>query len=314
MLAPACLLAVSAWLASPLGEMSRGDDDPAGLSGITHAGGARYYAVNDRGGELAEYELTLSPTNDALTAFTLKRRIKLAGCVDLEGCAADPLRPHVVWVTDEVDTSIRGFDVRTGQEVGRVPVPSEVRRGVRPNRSLEALAIAPDGLTLWTANEDTLTCDGDVASRGKGGHVRLVEFTRTGATAKWTLARQLMYDTEPVAGDKPMNNVPAISGVADLAVAPDGMLLVLEREFSRKNPLFPTFRLKIFAIDPTKGSRTKALVFEENTFTANYEGLCLGPKLRNGNPTLVLVTDGDGGADTVVRVLSLSRSSQGAKP
>lgn len=39
---------------------------------------------------------------------------------------------------------------------------------------------------------------------------------------------------------------------------------------------------------------------------ANYEGICLGPVLENGTKTLVLVSDGGGGADECLLVLALS--------
>lgn len=276
---------------------------PEGLSGISRIEGNRYYCVDDRGGMLYEAELTMTDAEDDGT-FKVVRGVRLEGRKDLEGCAYDPLDGRV-WASDESDHSIRQFDPVTGRETARVDVPEVFRKNMRKIRSFEALAISPDGLRLYAANEDTLVCDGAAAGVAKGGLVRIQEFARDGAGAAWRPARQLFYPTERVEGEKYSGM--SVSGVVSLAVPGDGTLLVLEREMSRKNPLFPSFHARLFEISLEDAEKPvgKHVVWDEDTMFANYEGLSFGPARKDGSRALVLVSDGGGGAETRVLVLSL---------
>ena len=290
-------------------EMTR-DEKPEGLSGISRIEGNRYYCVDDSGGLLYEAEIVLNADEEDGT-FKVLRTVKLAGRKDLEGCAYDPLDGRV-WVSDESDHSIRQFDPETGRETAAVAIPEIYRKHMRRNRSFEALAISPDGLKLYTANEDALTCDGEVADREQGGLVRIQEFSRTGAGAPWTPMRQYLYTTHPVEGDK-YNGI-AISGVSALCAPGDGSLLVLEREMSQKNPLFPSFHARLFEIDLADAREPveKRVVWDEDTMFANYEGISFGPVLKDGSRALLLVSDGDGEAEERLYVLSLKSGTESA--
>ena len=280
------------------------DPEPEGFSGISRVDGNRYFCVDDRDGLLHETEIILNDMEDDGTC-TVKRSVRLEGRVDLEGCAFDPLDGRI-WVSDEHDTSVRQFDPETGKETARVDLPEVYRKNVRTNRSIEGLAISPDGHRMYVVNEDTLTCDGQPADETAGGVVRIQEFVRAGTGARWTPTRQFRYRTEPVEGAR-FNGL-AISGVAGLCAPGDGRLLVLEREMSRKNPLFPSFRGRIYEInlDTDAIEPFKRLLWDEDTMFANYEGICLGPMLKGGAQTLILVSDGGGEAEEKVLVLALS--------
>ena len=283
-------------------EFSR-ESGPEGMSGVARIGDNRYFCVDDRGGMLHEIEIFLNE-EDADGSFTVKRGVCLEGRVDLEGCAYDPLDGRV-WVSDEHDTSVRQFNPETGKETSRVELPEVYRKNVRPNRSLEGLTISPDGYRMFVANEDTLKCDGPVAGGESGGVVRIQELVRAGKGATWVPTRQFRYRTERIDGEGFEGK--SISGVAGLCAPGDGTLLVLEREMSQKNPLFPSFRARLYEIDLDTDAiePAKRLVWDENTMFANYEGICLGPDLKDGTKTLVLVSDGGGGADQNVLVLAL---------
>ena len=285
-------------------EISR-DEDPAGLSAISLNRDGRYYCVDDRGGMLHEAEIRLDEGNDDGT-FTVLRSVKLVGRVDLEGCACDPLTGWV-WVSDEHDTSIRAYDPSSGRMVAKAAVPEVVRKNVRRNRSIEGLAISPDGLRMYASNEDTLECDGEPASQERGGIVRIQEFSRSDAADIWKVSRHLRYMTDPIEGSDFKGQ--SVSGVSALCVPESGRLLVLEREMSVKKALMPTIRCRIYEVDPSAppredGTVAKRLLWGENTMFANYEGLCRGPDLPDGSRTLVLVSDAGGGADA--RVLFLA--------
>ena len=283
-------------------EFSR-ESGPEGMSGVARIDGNRYFCVDDRGGMLHEIEIVLNE-EDADGGCTAKRGVRLEGRVDLEGCAYDPLDGRV-WVSDEHDTSVRQFDPGTGKETARVELPEVYRKNVRPNRSLEGLTVSPDGYRMFVANEDTLTCDGSVADSENGGVVRIQELVRAGKGKPWMPTRQFRYRTERIDGEGFEGK--SISGVAGLCAPGDGTLLVLEREMSQKNPLFPSFHARLYEInlDTDAVEPPKRLVWEENTMFANYEGICLGPTLKNGSKSLVLVSDGGGGADQNILVLAL---------
>ena len=289
-------------VAEDLCEFAR-EHGPEGMSGVARIGGNRYFCVDDRGGMLHEIEIALNEA-DADGTFAEKRGVHLEGRVDLEGCAYDPLDGRI-WVSDEHDTSVRQFDPETGKATARVELPEVYRKNVRPNRSLEGLAISPDGYRMFVANEDTLKCDGSVADNENGGSVRIQELVRTGKGAPWIPTRQFRYRTERIDGTGFEGK--SISGVAGLCAPGDGTLLVLEREMSQKNPLFPSFHARLYEIDLDTDAiePPKRLVWDENTMFANYEGICLGPTLKDGAKSLVLVSDGGGGADQNILVLAL---------
>jgi len=281
------------------------NEQPEGLSALSRIGGDRYYSVNDRGGELYELEIRQNATGEVVSCSVI-RKVCLAGRKDLEGCAWDPLEKRV-WVSDESDTSVRQFDPTTGRETAAAAVPEVYAKNVVDNRSLEALAISPDGLRMYVANEDTLKCDGPVASQEQGGVVRIQEFVRTGAGTPWRASRQFRYPTEKIDGEAFEGN--AISGVAAICAEPDGTLLVLEREMSMKNPLFPSFHARLFQVRPTSDGATleKHSVWDEDTMFSNYEGICRGSTLKSGARTWILVSDGGGKAEENLLVIQETR-------
>lgn len=285
-------------------EISR-EGGPEGLSAVSRGRDGRYYCVDDRGGMLHEAAIELAEGLDDGT-FAVARSVKLAGRVDLEGCAYDPLTGWI-WVSDEHDTSIRAYDSNSGRMVAKTAVPEIFKKNVRRNRSIEGLAISPDGLRMYAANEDALECDGEPASQEHGGIVRIQELSRSDSADIWRPSRQLRYMTDAIEGLDYRGQ--SVSGVSALCVPEDGRLLVLEREMSVKKALLPTIRCRIYEVDPSAplnedGTVAKRLVWGENTMFANYEGLCRGPDLPDGSRTLVLVSDAGGGADA--RVLFLS--------
>lgn len=263
-------------------------EGPDEVSGISRVGRDTYFCVNDKGGWL--HEVTITVCGDE-ASFKTNRAVRLEGRLDLEGCAYDPLTRNV-WVADEKDTSVRAFDPSTGREVAALDIPEVYRKHVRKYRSLESLAISPDGLRLYTANEENLSCD-------PTNVVRIQEFVRKGAGDAFRPARQFTYEVDPPGG-RPLRKR-AFSGVSELLAMPDGSLLVLEREFSVK--MLPSFRSRLYRIMPGKPGKT--LVWREETTFSNYEAMCLGPKLPDGRQSLLIVSDGGSGALETLLVLAL---------
>ncbi|MCR5752555.1 MAG: esterase-like activity of phytase family protein [Kiritimatiellae bacterium] len=96
--------------------------------------------------------------------------------VDVEGCAFDPASGNV-WVSQEclsktTRSLIREFSPANGAELRSAPVPVILNQSAE-NYSLEALTISGDGLTMWTCNEESLMCDGELSAKDTGSVVRL---------------------------------------------------------------------------------------------------------------------------------------------
>ena len=290
--------------------------DYADMSGVSWLESDTFYVVRDGGAMFADgcavHKMTVK--RDAQGALVEKPEmgpgVVLKGAHDVEGVARDPFNGKI-WVSDEQDTSIREYDPETGERTGRtVPVPSFVREHARGNLSLESLAISPDGLTLWTANEEALDCDGPRATAKRGTTVRLMRFTRPDGQSEWVPAGMWAYVCDPVGSLGALN-----SGVSDLCVLPDDSLLVLERECS-----YETLGLtRIYRPDFTKATDVGAIQSLEGAVyapvekgaalyslrdgdffgggvlqsdVACYEGLCTGPRNANGTLSLLLVSDG----------------------
>ncbi len=131
--------------------------------------------------------------------------------------------------------------------------------------------------------------------------VRLVRFTVNGNTV--TPAEEYAYVVEPIHRGL---GQPFCSGLSDMVVLPDGTLLTLERSAIEG---IPTFETRIYQVDFTgatdisqgaladglKGQNytpvKKKALFASSRIGENLEGLCLGPKLANGNQVLLGVVD-----------------------
>ena len=116
--------------------------------------------------------------------------------------------------------------------------------------------------------------------------------------------------------DKPSTHKKAdiyVMGVSELCALPDGQLLVLEREaFIPKIKIGAFSKCKLYLINPLNSEEfsmkdkfssdtpflKKRLLTEWKTGLslskrsfANYEGMCLGPKLEDGSQVIILLSD-----------------------
>lgn len=284
------------------------EDMPTDLGGISWAGDDTYWSVRDRGGELLELSLPAGRSDGVLAGHAPDgrrkgpvelRRFKVPGARDLEGAAWDPLRGSV-WVSDEKGPRIVEFVPGKGLGMA-VGLPQEFR-DVRRNRGLEALEISPDGLDMWTCNENELPVD-DGASVGPSEFLRLTRFSRSTVDGEWRVSGQWAYRPESPGGLKVRGR--ARNGVSSLCVMPDGALLVLERE--KKGEGEHAYVMRVYLADvmcatDVRGRRSlgeadfapvgKRLLYAADTGRAMFEGLSRGPVLEDGSHLLVLVSDG----------------------
>jgi len=280
------------------------------LSGLAWAGGTAWWTISDdtsAGARAYPLDLTIDAmTGRIVGSPSLSEALVLSSGQDPEGIAFQS--PDTLWVSDEVGPAIRGFSTLDGSQTATITIPPVfvtvgTVAGVRPNLGLEALELAPDG-TLWTANEEALYSDGPISAFASGSIIRIQRFD-----SAFQPGGQWGYVTDPLPGDVglPGRDVET-SGVVDLAVLPQGAVLVLERATGAVG-----FRIRMYLAMLTCATDTSEIsnlqignfnpVFKillwEQVFSGpsphNYEGLSLGPPLEGGRLALVMVADDGGG-------------------
>ena len=197
-----------------------------------------------------------------------------------------------------------------------------------PNYNFESLAFDSVHQYLWTIPESTLRKDGQPATpqNGLANRLRLMrlnwgkmkedsnkeEYSEQESSKKDS--RYMM--TYAYQMDQPSTHKKAdiyVMGVSELCALPDGRLLVLEREaFIPKIKIGAFCKCKLYLINPLNSEEfsmkekfssdtpflKKNLLVEWKTGLslskrsfANYEGMCLGPKLEDGSQVVILLSD-----------------------
>lgn len=306
------------------------------LSCLTWSGfESLYYSVDDKSNFVCSVTIPVDTSTGKLpsssSSVIINPLVQLSGVNDPEGCAFDPYSA-CVWVSDE-SSSIREFSpLGDGKVVRTVPVPP-IFKSKRGNFGFEPLTISGDGLTMWTSNEEALSCDGPISTVDQGTVVRIAKFTRESVRDNWTAVGQWAYQADPLRREKGYKNKQR-SGISGMVALPDGTLLVLEREMSGENvSLFGTgpdelsFRCRIYAVDFSEATEVssyssldgtdyscvkKLIVYDNDPNNEgsgswdNYEGICLGPRLDDNSVLLLLISDGGSGANRGLMSLKLT--------
>ena len=300
------------------------DFEKNGCGGIAWSGRAGvFYVLRDHAGDnkskVYPVSLAIDTNTAAIAEHSLGAEFTPGALSDAEGIALDP-QTGKLWISEESGPTIAEYGL-DGVATGRTaPVPAVQRNNKRSNLSLEALTISPDGFTMWTANEQALTCDGDSSSGNStvATVVRLTRFTRPTPQGDWTAAGEWAYACDPCAKTLVSQlDEFSQSGLSGLCALPDGSLLALEREVSTTT----IGRCRIYRIAPdalvaaTEVSGFSALTnapydaVEKGSplleFTGPspssiygpyelivYEGIALGPVLPDGSRVVYLVSDG----------------------
>lgn len=181
-------------------------------------------------------------------------------------------------------------------------------RGPRNNGVFESLQLSVDGRSIWTAMEEPLFQDGERSTSTNQGIIRMIRFDK--ATGRST--GEFAYRMDRLV---PTPNPPTaffVHGVVEILPLTDTTMLVMERSFAVGG--VPDYNIRIYeaslqgaqdissldAINPaTVSVMRKRLIIDfesiasnlQNRRIDNIEGMCFGPKLPNGNRTLVVVSD-----------------------
>lgn len=184
-----------------------------------------------------------------------------------------------------------------------------------PNYNFESLAFDSIRHLLWTIPESTLRKDGVPATpeNGLANKLRLMAYSWSPGLQNSIGSGMAMYAYQMDAPSTRRKAETYVMGVSELCVLPDGQLLVLEREaFIPKVKLGAFCKCKLYLVNPSNEKRISALdsLNQDSPFIkkqlltewktslslvkrsfANYEGMCLGPKLEDGSQVLILLSD-----------------------
>ena len=279
------------------------------FSGLTWAGGSDYFTVSDKVKAIFTMSIAIDSSDGKILSASIGAampvKTKLA---DFEGIAFVP-DTRRVYVSAETGDGIFGFDLRK-RSVIPVAVPPIFSKA-RNNKSLESLAYDATVGNFWTANEEALKCDGPMSGSERGTVVRLQRFD-----ARFRPAGQFAYVTETSA----FRTHGGGTGVSDLALLPNGELLVLERVVGMLGLSVKIFRAElrdatdVSALAALEGANFtpagKTLVFSRATLSNNFEGIALGPKLADGWRSLILVADSGGGTTHFLMPLRIRWSAK----
>ncbi|MBS9385121.1 MAG: esterase-like activity of phytase family protein [Dolichospermum sp. BR01] len=299
-----------------------------GLSGITYDGKNNlYYAISDDRGQKASprfYTFTIDLSKGKLT----NNDVIPVGVTNLLNTSNQPFPPNTtdtegiaitnqdtIFVSSEGDVDklinpfIKEFALASGKTISTLPIPdkflpdSQKQKGIRNNLAFESLTITPNQKFLFTATENALIQDGLAAKSGVGTSSRILEYNLLTKQPE----REFLYQTEPVT---PLFNPTGkfASGLPDLlALNNQGNFLSIERSFTGLGFTVFLFEISlenatdihnfdsIAKIDPDKIKPVeKKLLLDIRTLDVsldNIEGLTLGAKLPDGQPSLILISD-----------------------
>ena len=268
-------------------------------SGIAWLGGTKYAIANDKSPTAGFYLMTIETDNLTGELLMVREDTFLTSGLpnrDEEGVCYMP-QTQTVFVSGEDDQEILEYNLQ-GQLTGRKLNIPEVFKTAYSNGSFEALTYQVATQRFWTTSENTLKADGQkpTVKRKIANRLRLQSFGDDLQPKE-----QYWYETDSAVTRKHKGR--SILGVSGLAALDDGRIVVLEREMYFPKKQIGSYSLvKLYLVDPTQQQPgevlQKTLLAEFRTKVnltrrsfANFEGICVGPRLADGRQLLVLVCD-----------------------
>lgn len=237
---------------------------------------------------------------------------------DPEAMRYDPVKNNLIW-TSEGERIVNGKDTvlinpsvilmhTDGKYIDSFILPGNLHMqvtesGPRKNSVLEGMSFADNYRSLYVNAEEPLYEDGPQAdTEENNAFIRIYKFD----TKTRTNTAQYAYKLSPVAYKAVPENAFKINGVPDILSLGNNKLMVIERSFSTGRL---ACSIKVFITDlegvtdvsnitlknPSayKAARKKLLLNMDDLgiYTDNIEGVTFGPRLPNGNKTLLFVAD-----------------------
>lgn len=305
-----------------------------GLSGLLYdAGSDTYLAIADEQRAPRMYRLRLAITGPSCTADVIETiplrwadgSEPVRGARDFEDLTRLP--GGDLLLVNEGDgarfVEAPGLHLfrEDGRHVASLPVPDRVvpRRdsGARNNAAFESVAVTPDGRRVFTALEQPLKQDGDVATLARGAASRLIEYVPDGRG--YAPGREFAVPVDPIPHTGDLVPDTGDIGIVALVALDASTLVMMERSFvlgtrdgvmaSRNDILLSRLRLdraddvakvgslRTSMVRPVEKERVLTLRDLASSLPPwlqrldNFEGMTLGPVLTGGDRSLVLVSD-----------------------
>ena len=268
-------------------------------SGIAWMGGSKYAIANDKSPTAGFYLMTIQTDSVTGELVSVQEDAFLTNGQpnrDEEGICYVP-QTQTVFVSGEADQEILEYNLQ-GQLTGRRLQIPEIFKTAYSNGGFEALTYQAKTHRFWTTSENTLKADGEMPTidRKIKNRLRLQAFGDDLQPKE-----QYWYESDSTIIRKHKGR--SILGVSGLAALDDGRIVVLEREmYFPKKQIGSYCLVKLYLVDPTQHQpgemlnktllatfRTKVNLTRRNF--ANFEGICVGPKLADGRQVLILICD-----------------------
>lgn len=191
--------------------------------------------------------------------------------------------------------------------------------GTRNNKALEGLTFSADGQSLFAIMEGALYQDAELPTLATGSVSRIIQFDLDG-----NVMAQYAYplDALPAAGEGDLADL-ADNGATEIVAVTDTTFLVLERAGIPQDDAPWDMYVRLYEVDIsgatnitdldalagaeyTPASKSLVLDFRDAGLehVDNLEGLTFGPRLADGNRTLVVVSDNNFDPSSVTQILA----------
>lgn len=318
---------------------------PEGLSGIAAINENKFIAVSDRHAAIFILDIEVDLETGEITFATLvesnalrdnqgNRFSEIFNGADREGivyieannefCISNERLGN-----DVLKPTIECYDFNTKNQTDLITPSSYpsllVFNSIRKNQGFESLAYSLVSKELWTANEDSLKAEIWDTEESQSRYVRLQKFNEEKMPEG-----QFLYPLEPLENEilypERLSDLD-INGLVDLLFLPDGTLISLERALVGDRNNEAKLRISIFEVttknaidissqtevgkhsDITKMAVSKKSLFKfynmPNFNFGNIEGMALGPKLLNGDYSVILIADNDTGTKQTLHSLRI---------
>ena len=303
---PFLLLCLPAFVwAGPRYRLSRWGVEAGHYSGITPLGQGCYAVVSDKDIDLpfrvwqVDMDSVSGKIRDIqdITTSIVSAPQTQGASRDVEGIVYCPQR-GTLFASGEADQRILEYRPNGSQTGVELPVPTRFGiQHIQPNRGFEALGYDSLRRVFWTCTESPMK------NEMTEERLTLLQFRMQNIEAggkDWCIVdTSVVYPLSEPHTRKSGRDY--YRGVAAITPFSDGTLLLLEREaLITRSGSGSRCWVRLFRFWPQTGR--KELVGEWrsrfnpfNTRFANYEGMCLGPVLKDGTQTLFLVSDSQGG-------------------
>jgi len=189
--------------------------------------------------------------------------------------------------------------------------------GARDNKVFESIAVTPSG-QIFTANEDALIDDGNAASAKAGSLIRVVKIDPSSDQP----AQEYAYELPKISLDETgKEKYPPGNGLVELLALSENEFIAVERAYVDGVGITVNLIKAKIEKDTTNISAFNSLInkkfkpMERKMLLSmpvtyhgiridNIEGISLGPVLRNGNQTLILVSDNNFDENQVTQFLA----------